>query len=852
MNTGFEQVEISELWKMGKDAADQYKRTNDLFYRDILSKINAEIEGRSLGQEMFRVETDVKTDVPMAGPTRDTTAKRLRSIEAAEEAAAQAESARSARRGWLRGDPLGDISRASSTLTQPRVLQGAGALAAEMGPLWLGRHLMKAPGAPQAMGAWLTGTAAPTAAFYGGAAAHKVGQWLHPEHKEATPGWGTISDNPLDLFTSGTGAAGAGETEFKYAGLGQVVGQLMRGAGNAAGAKLLNIKQNRMGLGGRRYPPLTPADQKLADHFMEQAERAGVGDIMPTGPFAELSGATTTSAIYGALQKLPWIRSAAAKASEKAAKKAEELFLGSLLRHAPDGGSQYELSERLFEAVRNFSHRQLKGIDDLYKAAWGGAERLAGTTSPVRAHGIIDTANEILRGTGVRTIVDGVPGRMSADITEDVLKTVKNYSIVQPKLTLKEIKDLHFDIRGKLENLKPSDAGFKELRQLDEAVTAARDDFIQRADSLYGEGATNVIGGAFKSADDTYRTFSDLLKTPQARWMQQAEGNIFQSRYARAFPITSSRTGAADGARIQRTAEGAFSAGGEKQIDQLLDSAMLLDSPDFVKGIRNIIDDPKTWNEIVRGRLTKAVQDAIGDPVLSQTLLDPRKFNPARFYKSLGLHEGDDVLEEFLKGTGHSVKDVKAFAEVSALLPRDDSMGQMMLRRVMLGGTKGVTSLSPLALIVSAAAGGAAVGGAGGFISFTAAVATLVGMKKFVNVLSRPDLLKRFTTYGRSEAAWRAGKLSNNARKAQYATFLHTIGEALAPDDKEEQRAFTSNMMDLVVAGSGLIPDVFSPASYGEEGKVFSWMRREGETPVPMEHLTRDALDELWKIYQPR
>jgi len=31
MNTGFEQIEISELWKMGKDAADQYTRTNDLF-----------------------------------------------------------------------------------------------------------------------------------------------------------------------------------------------------------------------------------------------------------------------------------------------------------------------------------------------------------------------------------------------------------------------------------------------------------------------------------------------------------------------------------------------------------------------------------------------------------------------------------------------------------------------------------------------------------------------------------------------------------------------------------------------------------------------------------------------------
>lgn len=850
MNTGFEQIEISELWKMGKDAADQYTRTNDLFYRDILDKINAEIESRPLGSEMFRPETDVQTDVPTVGPSRDTTAKRLRSIEAAEDAAAQAQSDRAARRGFARSDPLGQIAHAADVVTQPNVLAPAGALTAEMIPLWAGRHLMKAPGAPQSMGAWLTGTAAPVAAYYGGAAGDWLGRWIHPE--QAIPGWGTISDNPLDLFTSGTGAAGAGETEFKYALGGQVIGQLMRGAGNAGAATLLNVKQNKLGLGGRRYPPLTPADQKLADHFIEQAERAGVGDIMPTGPFAELSGATTTSAIYGALQKLPWIRSAAAKASEKAAKKAEELFLGSLLRHAPDAGSQYELSERLFEAVRNFSHRQLKGIDDLYKAAWGGAERLAGTTSPIRARGIIDAANEILRGTGVRTIVDGVPGKMSADITEDVLKTVKNYSIVQPRLTLKEIKDLHFDIRGKLENVKPSDAGFKELRQLDEAVTAARDDFIQRADSLYGEGATDVIGGAFKSADDTYRTFSDLLKTPQARWMQTAEGNIFQSRYARAFDIKSSRTGAAGGTPIQRTAEGAFSAGGEKQIDQLLDSAMLLDSPDFVKGIRNIIDDPKTWNLIVRNRLEKAVRVAIGEPVLSQTLLDPRKFNPARFYESLGLHEGDEVLEEFLKGTGHSVKNIKAFAEVSALLPRNDAMGQMMLRRVMLGGAKGVTSLSPLALIASAAAGGAAVGGAGGFLSFTAAVATLVGMKKFINVLSRPDLLKRFTTYGSSEAAWRAGKLSNNARKAQYATFLHTIGEALAPDDKEEQRAFTNSMMNIIVETSGYIPDVFSPASYGEDGKVFSWMRREGETPVPMEHLTRDALDELWNIYQPR
>jgi len=852
MNTGFEQIEISELWKMGKDAADQYTRTNDLFYRDILSKINAEIESRPLGSEMFRVETDVKTDVPTVGPSRDTTARRLESIEAAEDAAAQAQSDRFARRGVARSDIVGNILRASNIVTQPNVLAPAGALAFEMGPLWLGRHLMKAPGAPQAMGAWLTGIAAPTAAYWGGAAGHKLGQLIHPDHEEATPGMGTISDNPLDLFTSGTGAAGAGETEFKYALGGQVIGQLMRGAGNAGAATLLNVKQNKMGLGGRRYPPLTPADQKLADHFREQAELAGVGDIMPTGPFAELSGATTTSAIYGALQKLPWIRSGAAKASEKAAKKAEELFLGSLLRHAPDAGSQYELSERLFEAVRNFSHRQLKGIDDLYKAAWGGAERLAGTTSPVRARGIIDTANEILRGTGVRTIVDGVPGKMSADVPDEVLKIVNNYSSVQPRLTLKEIRDLHFEIRGKLENVKPSDSGFKELIQLDEAVTAAREDFIQRADSLYGEGATDVIGGAFKSADDTYRTFSDLLKTPQARWMQTAEGNIFQSRYARAFDIKSSRTGAAGGTPIQRTAEGAFPAGGEKQIDQLLDSAMLLDSPDFVKGIRNIIDDPKTWNLIVRNRLEKAVRVAIGEPVLSQTLLDPRKFNPARFYESLGLHEGDEVLEEFLKGTGHSVKNIKAFAEVSALLPRNDAMGQMMLRRVMLGGAKGVTSLSPLALIASAAAGGAAVGGAGGFLSFTAAVATLVGMKKFINVLSRPDLLKRFTTYGSSEAAWRAGKLSNNARKAQYATFLHTIGEALAPDDKEEQRAFTNSMMNIIVETSGYIPDVFSPASYGEDGKVFSWMRREGETPVPIEHLTRDALDELWNIYQPR
>ena len=207
---------------------------------------------------------------------------------------------------------------------------------------------MKAPGAPQAMGAWLTGIAAPTAAYWGGLAGHKLGQLIHPDHEEATPGMGTISDNPLDLFTSGTGAAGAGETEFKYAGLGQVIGQLMRGAGNTAGAQLLGVKQNRMGRGGRRYPPLSPADQKLADHYMEQAERAGVGDIMPTGPFTELSGATTTSGLSGALQKLPWIRTAAAKASDKAAKKAEELFLGSLLRHAPDGVRQYELSERLF------------------------------------------------------------------------------------------------------------------------------------------------------------------------------------------------------------------------------------------------------------------------------------------------------------------------------------------------------------------------------------------------------------------------------------------------------------------------------------------------------------------------
>ena len=847
MSTGFENVEISELWKMGKHAADEYTRTKDQYFRKILDQIQTEIDGR--GTEMFRVEAGIPTDVPTVGPTRDTTARRLQSIEDAEDAAAQAQSDRFDRRGVARSDPLGKIAHAADVVTQPEVLAPAGALTAEMIPLMVGRNLMRVPGPTRAMGAWLTGTAAPVLAGYGGAAGHKVGQLLHPDHEEATPGMGTISDNPLNIFTSGTGASGAGETEFKYALGGQFLGQLMRGAGNAAGAKLLGVKQNKMGLGGRRYPPLSPADQKLADHYMEQADLAGVGDIMPSGPFTELSGATTTSGLYGALQKLPWIRTAAAKAADKSAKKAEDLFLGSLLRHAPDGGSQYELSERLFEAVRNFSHRQLKGIDDLYKAAWGGAERLAGTTSPIRARGIIDTANEILRGTGVRTIVDGVPGKMSADVPDEVLKTVKNYRIVQPRLTLKEIRDLHFEIRGKLENVKPSDAGFRELIQLDEAVTAAREDFIQRADSLYGEGATDVIGGAFKSADDTYKTFSDLLLTPQARWIQQAEGNIFQGRYARKFPITSSRTGAADGTRIQRTAEGAFPAGGQQQIDQLLNSAMLLDSPDFVRGIRNIIDDPKTWNEIVRGRLTKAVQDAIGDPVLSQTLLDPRKFNPARFYKSLGLHEGDDVLEEFLKGTGHSVKSVKAFAEVSALLPRDDAMGQMMLRRVALGGTKGVTSLSPLALIASAAAGGATVGGAGGFLSFTAAVATLVGMKKFVNVLSRPDLLNRFTTYGKSEAAWRAGKLSNNARKAQYATFMHTIAEALAPDDKEEQRAFTNSMVDLVVDASSLIPDVFSPASYGERGRTqFRWVASD-EDAVPVEHLTRDLVD---KLYRPR
>ena len=833
MATGFEKEEISQLWKMGNHAVKEYERTGDEFFRGIIHQIQSELDSRETGMFDLDATGVPPAGMPTAGPTRDTTAKRLKSIEAAEEAAAEAESARYARPGWIRrvvSDPLGDISRASSIMTQPRVLQGAAALAAEMVPLLAGRAAMRS-GSPVAP--WLVGTAAPLMAGYGGAAGHKLGQWFHPKSPESI-GWGKLTPTPWNLFTSGTGAKGAGFTEAKIAAGGQLFGQALGAFGQAGSAKLLGLQQNRMGLWGRRYPPLTPEYQKLVDHYIEQAELAGVRDIMPTAPIVGSTGATITGGIYGALQKLPWIRKKAAKAATRASKKAEEEFLGRLLRLAPDGGSRFELSERMFEAVRNFSHRQIKGYSDLYDAAWDGAERMSKGASDVSMRGVIDTANEILRGTGVRTIKDGVPGTMAADLTEDLVSVVEEFAILRPGVTVRELRDLHTHIRSKLSDLDPGDAGYREFTQLDQAVTSAQDNFISGADGLYGEGATDILRGAFGGADDAFRAFTRLVDTEAGTLLRTAQPHIFQGRYARAFDIKSSRTGAADGTRIQQEAEGAFIGKGSIEIDKLLDKALLLSSPDYVRGLRNIIDDPKTWNEIVRQRLERAALDSIGMPLEGDAaLLQLRGFQTDKFAKALGLDEGDEVLEAMLKGTGHSVKQIKAFANVMDLVPRDDTMGQFMLRRTMLMGAKGVTSLSPLALIVSAAAGGAAMGGAGGFLSMSAAVGTLIGMKKFIGVLSRPKMLERFTTYGKSEAAFRGGKLSRNARFAQYATFLHTMAEILSPDDKEERDSFVSRMMDVAVDTLGYFPEHLSPLRYeGSEAPQWNWIMNEDDQPV--------------------
>jgi len=726
-----------------------------------------------------------------------------------------------------------------------------------------------------------------TAEGVGHATGYELGKML-PWNKDKYPdeGWGSFSKAPWNLMTSGTGFKGRVETGTKFGLGGFIASPLIAEGVKGVGRGVLGLKKNPIRydpsspvLFGRGVNPLSKDSQDIVNTLFEQYATLGLTKPMgskwwkggryegpPSIHAGTRSGGTVAGAYGSAMFRMPIIGTPGRKGIAETARRAKENILNriSLVSNTP--WDDFELGNQMFDAVRLFGRGQFQAIDNNYRALWNTASRYAGGRDVVNMLPFRNAISDVLGArtlvptTGLPTTVGGVRVRVKGYLPEwkpgsDVSKWLRDEVMqignARGRLTIPQWKQAHEQIRKAIKKTKPDTDDYRILMNVNERFKAFSDDVFTNANRWKGEtpkglsdDASNTLASLKTAADESHAAFARLVRSPAAQEFLKAEGSLFTRGYL--MPKSGKR----------------FSTGGSIETDALFDAAFKINTPQYINNIRRLLDDPKVYNSAVKRRLEDAVAEAFSNPLVTASpgAVVTGRFNHEIFQKMLGIGRGDKLLNTLLKGTGVEPKAIRAFGELLSDLPMNNDMATMLQRRVALQGMKGVTSFSPLSMLVGAAAGGV-TGGALAGIGAAAMMALILGARRFSTVLSRPKMMDQFVTAGKTEKQYLAGKTTKALYTSRKLALMKGVYDVMSDpyraedyDDPlvyrvdEEDRANVLNRLRIAMStleraaiqATSLIPDSLTMFNRNPDGSIS--VNPTGTSPVSVEQMLREYL----------
>ena len=719
------------------------------------------------------------------------------------------------------------------------------------------------------------------------ATGHELGRML-PWNKDRYPdeGLGSFSKDPWNIMTSGTGYLGNLETGAKF-GLGgfmasPLIGEVAKGARRG----VLGLQKSPIGydpsspvLFGRGVNPLSRDSQNIVNDLSEQYAALGLTQPMgskwwkggryegpPSVHAATRSGGTLAGAYAGAMARMPIIGTPMRKGIAETARRAKETILNRIALVSNDDWSVFDLGNKMFEAVQVFGKGQLLAIDRNYRTLWDTAARYAGGRDVVDMAPFRDAISDVLGAkvlvptTGLPTTVAGVRVRakgflpewkQGSDVSKWLRDEVMQIGNAHGRLTMPQWKQAHEQIRKAVKAANPDTDDYRILMNVNERFKDFSNSVFANANRWKGEtpkGLSDDAAGTLVSlrtaAGDSHAAFARLVNTTAAKEFKQAEGSLFTR--AHLIPRSGNR----------------FSTGGSIETDALFDAAFKISSPQYIANIRRLIDNPKVYNAAVKRRLEDAVAEAFSNPMVTASpgAMVTGRFNHDVFKRALGIGHGDELLDTLLKGTGVDPKAIRAFGELLSDLPMNNDIATMLARRVALQGMKGVTSFSPLSMLLGAATGGV-TGGALAGIGAASMMALILGARRFSTVLSRPKMMDQFVTAGKTEKQYLAGKTTKALYTSRNLALMKGVYDIMSDPYREEDYRDSSVyrldeadrrtvLQDLrtaiktaertAIQATSLIPDSLTIFNRSPEGGI--GVDLDGKSPVSLEQTLREYL----------
>jgi hypothetical protein len=265
-----------------------------------------------------------------------------------------------------------------------------------------------------------------------------------------------------------------------------------------------------------------------------------------------------------------------------------------------------------------------------------------------------------------------------------------------------------------------------------------------------------------------------------------------------------------------------------------------------------------------KGKTPKGLSDdAAGTLVTLRTAAGDSHAAFARLVNTTAAREftqAEGSLLTLLKGTGVEPKAIRAFGELLSDIPMNNDIATMLARRVALQGMKGVTSFSPLSMLMGAAAGGV-TGGALAGISAGAMMLLILGARRFSTVLSRPKMMDQFVTAGKTEKQYLAGKTTKALYTSRKLALMKGVYDVMSDPYREEDyrdpsiyqldeaerrtalddlRTGIRTLERTAIQATSLIPDSLTMFNRNPDGSIS--VDPTGKSPVSLEQALREYL----------
>jgi len=625
-----------------------------------------------------------------------------------------------------------------------------------------------------------------------GTLAHQLAA-LQPEHREEL-GWGDLSGTSLQPWDVGKGALGAAESLLGWELMGQglvpalkkpidlVRYGLMGGSGASQRARDLLAAYRNVDMPWTRRESLLSKGSQTMERLTPAYAASKLGFIQAMGP--------------GVL-KLPGLRGGALKRYRQTMEGIKEGLVRRLEHMLPStyGLSHRKVGERMYKEAMKYGIKSLKAIDNMYKRAFGEAEKLYGDAPVISLRSFLGVVDEISSGTTRVFTKDGLP--LKAPTPEKIGNWVKDHlSNLSPTTSVGGMRDLQSLIRRQLEVRNKDMEGFQELTQLNNALTGTMESFFSKGRIIPGvdvsqEAARNVAK-LFKEADNTNRVFWSRVDTPAGKEFEKVTKTMWEYRHL--YPR------GREGASVRRR----YIKAGDIKAEKLFDTAFAYRDPAYLDDLREIIG-PKAYKMASQRWLNNAVQES---------LMDGRMVDVKSFLELTRLEKDPEMVAALLKGSGVTVEGLSSIARVLKDHPVDENLLVMMIRRVQLQGAKSIPRMGVGGALMSGAVAGSAVTGGASLIGI---LAVLGASRMLATALSKPNMLRALAEYGQSTPEVFKSRARRRAIPSSVIKFLRVWNAEMGEENRIDVNDLTPDKMSSGPEDRALLEKLLQ---YSKEGGI--------------------------------